>query len=516
MLGKTSKCAAALLLVWGATASPAHAQVRTNGVLVKFHESSAMKTLSNADRARSLSAVANAPLRVDNGPAPDMRLVKSADGSQSDVALAEALAASPDVEMAAPNQLKRLHATPNDPLFASEQWYMQANDYAAIRAQGAWDITTGAPSAPVAVVDSGVRRDHPDLAANFLPGYDFVDMSSDPTDPGDGNPLDPHCRATSSWHGTAVSGFIAAIGNNGQGIAGLNWRGRILPVRVSGECSGAYDSDIIAGIRWAAGLPTVAGVPDNPNPVKVINLSIGGWGTCREGGASPSPYPALMRDLRAKGVMLVVSAGNGSSNVVDEPANCEGAIGVAAVTADGYKADYSSFAPEVMISAPGGSCNSRLCKTLTTTTNLGTVAPGANGYTSGKEGTSFAAPQVAGVIALMLAANPALSADEVKTILKETARPFPSNPSLYTCGRLVQECACTTSTCGAGILDAAAAVKRAKDRVSPQPQPQPDPQPDPQPAPDDDNGGGGGAADWLALMGLLGLAAGRKRLMRKA
>ena len=86
MLGKTSKCAAALLLVWGATVAPAHAQVRTNGVLVKFHESSAMKTLSNADRARSLSAVANAPLRVDNGPAPDMRLVKSADGSQSDVA----------------------------------------------------------------------------------------------------------------------------------------------------------------------------------------------------------------------------------------------------------------------------------------------------------------------------------------------------------------------------------------------------------------------------------------------
>lgn len=512
MLRKTSKCAAALMLVWCAMGSQAYAQVRTNGVLVKLHESSAIKAISNADRARSLSAVANAPVRVDNGPAPDMRLVKSADGSQSDVALAEALAASPDVELAAPNQLKRLHATPNDPLFASEQWNLKANDYAAIRATGAWDITTGSASVPVAVVDSGVRLDHPDLAANFLPGYDFVDMTSDPSDPGDGDPLDPDCRPTSSWHGTAVSGFVAGIGNNGQGIAGLNWAGRIVPVRVSGACSAAYDSDIIAGIRWAAGLPSIAGVPDNPNPVKVINLSIGGWGTCREIANSPysSPYPALLRDLTAKGVMLVVSAGNGSSNVVDEPANCDGAIGVGAVTAEGYKTDYSSFGPEVTISAPGGSCDAALCKTLTTTTNLGTTTPGANGYSSSKEGTSFSAPQVTGVIALMLAANPSLTPDEVKTILKETARPFPQNPAKRECsGANVYECNCTTSTCGAGILDAEAAVRRAKEHVSPQPAPQPQPDPD-------KKDGGGGAADWLALAGLLALAAGRKRVMRKA
>ena len=520
MLRKMSACAAALMLVWGATASAAHAQERTNGVLVKFRESSAMKSLSNADRARSLSAVTNAPVRVDNGPAPDMRLVKSADGSQSDVALAEALAASPDVELAAPNRLKRLHAMPNDPLFSSEQWYLKSNDYAAIRATGAWDITTGSVSVPVAVVDSGVRLDHPDLAANFLPGYDFVDMMSDPSDPGDADPLDPRCRSTSSWHGTAVSGFIAGIGNNGQGIAGLNWRGGIVPVRVSGICQGAYDSDIIAGLRWAAGLPTVAGAPDNPNPVKVMNLSIGGWGTCREDGGSPSPYPALMRELIASGVMLVGSAGNDSSNVVDEPANCTGAIAVAAVTAEGYKTDYSSFGPEVLISAPGGSCNTRQCKLLTTTSNLGKIGPAANGYTE-KQGTSFSAPQVAGTIALMLAANPALTSDEVKTILRETARPFPQDPSKSACsGANVQECNCTTSTCGAGILDAEAAVRRAKERISPQPDPQPQPKPTPQPQPQpddpDQDSGGGGAADWLALAGLLALAAGRKRVMRKA
>ncbi|MBR4877965.1 MAG: S8 family peptidase, partial [Rhodocyclaceae bacterium] len=498
MLRKMRVCAAALMLLWCALPLVVQAQERTNGVLVKLRAEPAVKVLSNADHARSLSAAARKSVRVENGPAPDVRLVKSADGTISDVALAQALQDAPTVEFAAPNRLKYSQAVPNDPLFAAEQWHLQANDYAAIRAQAAWDITTGSPSAPVAVVDTGVRPEHPDLAPNLLPGYSFVDMTNDPSDPGSGEPLNPKCP-TSSWHGTKTSGLIAAVGNNSQGIAGLNWNGRVVPVRSlgGGSCGAGFDSDILAGIRWAAGLP-VTGVPDNPHPAKVINASFGGRGTCRAvaGSASSSPfYAALANELSAKGVMLVAAVGNDAASVSsEEPANCPGVIAVAAVTADGYKANYSNLGPETMISAPGGSCDARLCKGLATTSNKGATTPGDSGYVL-SVGTSFAAPLVSGTIALMLSANPSLTASEVKTILKETARPFPKNPALPTCGGSnTQECNCTTSTCGAGILDAEAAVRRAKglpspSRPVPQPQPLPDPlpqpvpQPDPQPAP---------------------------------
>ena len=407
---------------------------------------------------------------------------------------------------------------PNDPLFA-QQWYLQDKDYAAIRAQGAWDITTGSPAVPVAVVDSGVRPDHPDLKPNLLAGYDFVDMVEGAADPGDFIPGDPD--HPSSWHGTKVSGLIAAAGNNSEGIAGLNWNGRIVPVRSLGK-GGGTDASLIAGVRWAAGLP-VTGVPDNPNPVKIINASFGlpfgdlpEKGTCRVIPGSPhsSPFWAeLASELTGKGVMLVAAAGN-DSQPVSEPANCPGAIAVAALTDDGYKAEYSSFGPEVFISAPGGGgCfgGPLVCGGLLTTTNLGTTVPGGNGYSAeGVTGTSFSAPLVAGTIALMLSANPALSADDVKVILKETARPFPYDPSLPLCaGTYAEKCNCTTDTCGAGILDTEAAVKRAQNYVPPQPEPQPQPQPEPE------KDGGGGAADWLALFGLLGLAAGRRRA-RKA
>ncbi len=556
MLRKMSRCALALMLVWGVTVSHAQAQEQalTNGVLVKLRAAPSVKVLSNADHARTLSAAVKKTLKVSNGPAPDMRLVHG-DGSVSDAALAQALQDAPSVELATPNRFKYLQAVPNDPYFGEYQWHLQANDYAAIRAQGAWDITTGSPSVPVAVVDTGVRPEHPDLAPNLLPGYDFtsyeivlngqlyLDFSldgdgpdPDPSDPGD---YRPRClaltqRTASTWHGTMVSGLIAAAGNNAQGIAGVSWTGRIVPVRVSGGCgisrSGAWDSDVIGGVRWAAGA-SINGVPDNPNPVKVINASLGGQTGCN------SFYSMLMNELSTRGAMLVAAAGN-DAGAVAEPANCLGAIAVAAVTAEGYKANYSNFGPQVLISAPGGSCNDAgECKRLISTSNLGETTPGANGYNRGGRGTSYAAPLVSGAIALMLSVNPNLTPADVKTILKETARPFPKNPALPACtgvqAGVRAECNCTTTTCGAGILDVEAAVRRAKELAATPPQPAPQPQPDPQPAPqpqpnpqpapqpapqpepdpqpEPEQGGGGGAADWLTLFGLLGLAAGRGR-----
>ena len=557
MLRKMNACvaAAALLLVGGVAQAQAREEGLTNGVLVKLRAEPAVKVLSNAEHARTLSAAVNKTLSVRNGPAPDMRLVHG-DGSVSDEALAQALQDAPGVEVAAPNRFNDLYALPNDPYFQEYQWYLKADDYAAIRAQGAWDITTGAPSVPVAVIDSGVRLDHPDLAPNLLPGYDFVSYEitlngqlylnfsldddgpdPDPTDPGD---YRPRCisltqRTSSTWHGTKVSGLIAAAGNNAQGIAGVSWTGRIVPVRVSGGCgisrSGAWDSDVIGGIRWAAGF-SVDGVPDNPNPVRVINASLGSSSGCH------GLYSLLMNELSAKGVMLVAATGN-EATAVGAPANCPGVIAVAAVTAEGQKADYSNYGAQVLISAPGGSCNEAgECKRIISTTNLGETTPAGSGYNLAGRGTSFAAPLVSGAIALMLSANPTLTPDAVKTILQETARPFPKNPLLPLCtsaqSGVRAECNCTTSTCGAGILDVEAAVRRAKGQAAPPPAPEPAPQPEPQPAPEpapqpepqpapqpepqpepEQGGGGGGAADWLAIFALLGLAAGKRRLRKE-
>ena len=184
---------------------------------------------------------------------------------------------------------------PNDTLLV-EQTYLD-NSPGGINAFAAWDITTGSASTIVAVVDEGITH-HQELAGRTVPGYCFVSnplianngdcRGPDPYDPGDWVTLtdlmNPALRLLmeeynlicpvrpSLWHGTAVAGVIAASGNNGQGLAGLDWAARILPVRIYGKCGDGFDSDALDGLAWAAGL-SVPGVPDNPNPAQVINLS---------------------------------------------------------------------------------------------------------------------------------------------------------------------------------------------------------------------------------------------------
>jgi len=240
----------------------------------------------------------------------------------------------------------------------------------------------------------------------------------------------------------------------------------ILPVRVLGRCVG-YDSDIQAGMQWAAGI-TVPGVPNNPTPANVINLSLGAGSGCS------SSYQSVVDQVISRGVTVVASAGN-EGLAVAMPAACNGVIAVAGVRHAGTKVGYSSLGPEVALSAPAGNCvntTGACLYPLLTTHNIGRTTPGSNTYSDSFDtslGTSFSSPLVAGTAALMLSVNPSLSPAQIRTELRATARAFPTtstDPTVHNCvapNSTAQsaECICTTSTCGAGLLDASAAVAAA-------------------------------------------------------
>ncbi|WP_414441990.1 S8 family peptidase [Burkholderia sp. 22PA0106] len=373
--------------------------------------------------------------------------------------LAQAFAADSDVAYAEPD--RRLFAsattvTPNDPSYA-QQW----NDFSTATGTNmpaAWSLTTGASTVVTAVLDTGYRP-HTDIAANLVAGYDFITdvntgnnghgRSADATDPGDwvtqaelNDSTSPfyNCASApsnSSWHGTQVAGLIGAVGNNGTGIAGASWFGKIQPVRVLGKCGGTT-SDIADAMRWAAGI-SVSGVADNPTPAKVINLSLGGSGPCG------STFQSAINDVIARGVTVVVAAGNdGLANGQDRPANCTGVVAVGATDSTGKRAWYSNYSPEITVSAPGS--------TILSTSNTGTTSPGSDTYQT-NSGTSLAAPQVAGVASLMLARNPNLTPAQISQKLIATARPSQI--------AVTSSSACTAMAPGAGLMDAGAAVASA-------------------------------------------------------
>lgn len=414
--------------------------------------------------------------------------------SETEAMLAR-LRASPEVAWAEPNDRESLQSTtPRDPYFPGTegQWWLQpagGSDGHAIDSrlrgvpglQRAWATTTGSATVPVAVLDTGITA-HPELQGAWLPGADMV---SDPAmandgDGRDGDPSDPgdwvseadrasaafaDCEGSdSSWHGTIVSGILAARTDNGEGVAAVGWNARIVPVRVAGKC-GAEVADIVDGMRWAAGLPVLGRggwLPANPNPVRLINLSFGGRKPCSQA------YQNAIDELHALGVLVVAAAGN-APGAVTRPANCRGVVAVAALNRDGFKAHYSGFGREVTLATVGGDDAGGPTGAwlgdggVLTLYNDGATVPGEGSYAR-SFGTSFAAPIVAGTAALMLSINPGLTADQLAQGLAASARPHVSSPWLAQCSAAnAATCLCTADTCGAGILDAEQALYFARD-----------------------------------------------------
>ena len=412
-------------------------------------------------------------------------------GAESAAQTLARLRGDSQVEYAEADQRRYPLAETNDPLFVN-QWYLQNAQPSATDAATAWNTTTGSPGLVIADLDTGVRFDHPDLrnasANRLLPGYNMISnaaaannstgRSSDASDLGDWvsatdlkNPEFANCKiANSSWHGTRTAGILGAITNNQTGIAGMTWQGWVEPVRVLGKCGG-YDSDIIAGMAWAAG-NFVDGVPANPYPAQIINMSLGAAGSC------PASYQQMVDELVTEGVLVVVSAGN-EGGPVDAPANCAGVAGIAGLRQVGTKVGYSSLGPEIALSAPAGNCvntgaGQPCLFSIETTTNTGTTVPKTNTYTDEYNfnvGTSFSAPIVSGIAGLMLAVNGNLTAGQLIERLQAGATtPFPAStdPSVPTChvpasanDLQTNECNCTTETCGAGMANANGAVLQA-------------------------------------------------------
>ncbi|MBV8876211.1 MAG: S8 family serine peptidase [Gammaproteobacteria bacterium] len=411
-----------------------------------------------------------------------------------------ALRGDPQVAYADIDQRRHALRTPDDSDF-TQQWYLQNSQPAALNAVGAWDVTTGSLGVVIADLDTGVLFNHPDLRNNsanrLLPGYDMISngavandgggRDADASDPGDWvtaadaktSQFSGCTVGNSSWHGTRVAGILGAITDNSQGVAGLSWQGWIEPVRVLGKCGG-YDSDIIAAMYWAAGLP-VSGVPANPYPAQIINMSLGSAdSSCTPTSVNvccPQSYQSVVDDLIGAGVLVVAAAGN-EGGPVDTPADCAGVAAVAGLRHIGTKVGYSSLGPEIALSAPAGNCvntgGGQPCLfSIVTTTNTGTTVPATNTYTDEYNfnvGTSFSAPIVAGIAGLMLAVNGNLTPDQIVRRLQKSAQAFPVNPTAQggTCHVPVSpsdlqtaECNCTNQTCGAGMANANDAVAEA-------------------------------------------------------
>ncbi len=368
--------------------------------------------------------------------------------------MARSLSSQGDIEYASVEYRRYPLLEPNDPLYQGtqspgDQSYLYEGQY-SVHTPGAWDITTGSESSVIAIVDTGVLPDHPEVANRSVVnlGYDFVSADS-PNDffsanDGDGrddNPADPGdtCNGfSSSWHGTGVASVAAGKSNDGEGFAGIDWNARLLHARALGICGGT-DADIIDAIRWSVGL-SVAGIPDNPTPANVVNLSLGGATECTRA------WQDVIDELTARNVVFVMAAGNEANNALrSSPANCANVITVGSNTSEGtVDSSFSNYGLKVTISTIG--------RDILVASNSGFDVPDSEGnFYRTENGTSFSAAIVSGAISLMHSLNPDLGPAEVRAVLQESATPYAAGTD------------CELFHCGGGVMNLARALNELQN-----------------------------------------------------
>ncbi|PPE66973.1 hypothetical protein C1704_05840 [Caldimonas caldifontis] len=458
-------CGLAAPFAWGQPAEPTVGS--TTRIIVKFKEPRAdvrAQGLSASPDVRRMrdeiaSRAARTTLRMSHRlrDGAEVYSLGEAVGIERAREIAARMTAEDGVEYAAPDVwVQRQSVSMNDTYF-SQQWALSAR---LLGSQGtaafsdAWRFAQGS-GAVVAVIDTGILQ-HDDLSTKVINGYDFVsDFSiagdgngrdADPSDPGD------YCTSRnedSSWHGLMMSSIAAAVSNNGRGISGALPAGRVLAVRALGRCGG-WLSDVADAIAWSAG-EAVAGVPGNSTPASVISLSLGSAPGLR--CADHGYLQAAVNAAISRGVVVVAAAGNEGVEAVGLPAGCNGVIAVGAHTASGDLAEYSNRSARVTLTAPGGGP----CIRQTTSCNTFPIAvlgdAGLRGPTIRRDldwtgGTSAATPYVAAAAALLKSLNAALTPGEITGLLTGTARTHPAD----------SYCAAMSGRCGAGMVDADAAV----------------------------------------------------------
>ena len=317
------------------------------------------------------------------------------------------------VEWAQPNFRVEAHALPNDEFYAQQRWH-----YELIGLPAAWEVTTGSSNVVVAVIDGGVRR-HTELAPRLVDGYDFVSRPEISAD-GDGRDADysdpgvPDPQGSSyTFHGTHVAGTVGAMGNNTVGVTGVAWNVQIMPLRalgVSGSRGTGDIADVLEALKYAARLPNASGFVPGKR-ADVVNMSLGSNDEC-----SPA-YSSVINQVRQAGIIVVASAGNDALPQSGAPGSCPGVISVSAINQNSQPAGYSNYGANVDVAAPGGDSLGRV---FSTHSKKASEATYYNEY-KGLQGTSMAAPHVAGVIALMKSVNPTLTPAMVDTLLASGA-----------------------------------------------------------------------------------------------
>lgn len=288
------------------------------------------------------------------------------------------LLARGDIDFATPNYIVQALGDPNDPEYW-QQWSLNQFSDHDIDAPEAWDLDTGGDSITIAIIDTGIDLDHPDLQAKITSGYDFVND--------DNSPDDDHFLS----HGTHVAGIAAAIGNNGLGIAGVSWGARLMPLKVLNSFGSGSTFDVAQAIYYAV-----------DNGAQIINMSL---------GVQNSQWPCSMSAIEdafnyaaSHDVLVVVASGNDGQNGVNCPAAYDQVMAVGSTTSSDTRSSFSNYGPRLDIVAPGSTIYSTIS--------------GGYGYLSG---TSMATPHVAGLAALIRSFDPSLSDNQVREVIQNTA-----------------------------------------------------------------------------------------------